>query len=63
MIASLAFALSFLAGCGGESQNGTTGETSRDHAAEAEREITEENMDRHLEALEAEIAADEAAQD
>lgn len=60
MILTVACSLFLLVGCGGESAGGSS-QTTPDYAAEAKKEINADNMDRHLEALEAEIAADEAA--
>ncbi len=56
VILTLSAGLALLTGCGGGEN-----QPAVNHAAEAERTITTENMDRHMEALEAEIAADEAA--
>jgi hypothetical protein len=54
--------LALVAGCGGNDQSPSApaqSEGSTDHTVEAAQSINEQNMDRHLEALEAEIAADE----
>lgn len=59
ILSALTVSLILLTGCGGESGS-SNNQADRDYAAEAEATITAENMDSHLEALEAEIAADEA---
>ena len=60
----LSCAFLLLAGCAEKSSStsSSTSEPTVDYTAEAERNITAENMDQHLEALESEIAADEASQ-
>lgn len=66
-ITSLVSVLALFAACGGGTDTGSGTPSSSaapaaaDHAAEANRTITDENMDSHLEDLEAEIAADEGA--
>jgi hypothetical protein len=58
----LSSGLALVAGCGGNGGSPSApaqAEPPTDHAAEAAQAINEQNMDRHLEALEAEILADE----
>lgn len=60
-IACLALTLALAGGCGGENGRRAAAEAEPDYAAEAKKTITTENMDRHLDELEAEIVTDEAA--
>lgn len=61
-VGALATALFLLAGCGRQDRaTEPVADEPKNHHAEAEKTINAENMDRHLDELDAEISADERA--
>lgn len=62
IVGCLASSIGLMAGCGAENSAGGRSSQQSEPEVEAQERITSENMDRHLEELEAEIAADEAAE-
>lgn len=61
LIGCLASCLASMAACGGGRADSDSAAPQPDYPAEARKTITADNMDRVLQDLEAEIAADEAA--